>query len=162
MVGYQGSAAVYHPQKNALRFFGGQTTYDRLFSTYNKYYSYEYVLNSSTWSPSAPLDTDLEYYFMATYHNASNYIISHGGLYPDSTGECITGEFRILDLACNTWSKLGGIKVPRTGHSIIQRNGSIYIFGGNDGTLRNQVDVINIDPFINSGRNENDCIGILF
>ena len=157
-VGYQGSAGIYHPQKNALRFFGGQALFDKLYSQYSKYYSFEFVLDSTSWSPSAPRENNLVLYNMAAVYNQSNYVVVHGGLYPDSLGPCITGETRILDLACNTWTNITTTQLPRMGHSVIQRGSILYIFGGNDGTLKNQVDEIILDPFV-TARSENECIG---
>ena len=157
-VGYQGSVGIYHPQKNALRFFGGQAVFDKLYTTYSKYFTYEYMLNSSSWSASSPRDNNQLLYYMAATYNNSNYAVIHGGMYPESERICVNGDVRILDLACNTWKTISTKLVPRIGHSIIQRDTTLYIFGGNDGVLKNKVEEIGLQPFM-TARTENECIG---
>ncbi len=76
---------------------------------------------------------------------------------------CILGNFQVLDLACNTWqSPISNFSLNRKGHGLFYRKGKIFVVGGDDGSLRNDLSVIPLQAQLNPETERDKCRPITY
>jgi N-acetylneuraminic acid mutarotase len=152
-VAYQGGSGVYHSETNSLRFITGYTLP-------RNYFTYEYSINSGTWNVLARRASNTLLYQTPVIYTNPEIALVHGGYSPDSVTSCFQSVVEVLDVACNNWTNLVTFPVlPRKGHGLIYRGESLWIFGGSDGILHNDVVEIPISLPITSNSTRNQCRG---
>jgi N-acetylneuraminic acid mutarotase len=153
---YRGGVGIYHAQTHSLRFAVGYNS----ISSNGFMFTQEYSINSGTWNivaqrPGIPL------YQAPLVYLDSEVAIVHGGQALDSSTTCFQHHIEVLDLACNQWDRMSSLPMlPRKGHGMVYRNQSIWIFGGTDGLLYNDVVEIPFQPSLANNSSRNLCRGI--
>ncbi|KAJ3401980.1 hypothetical protein HDU80_005529 [Chytriomyces hyalinus] len=141
-----GHTGVYHKSTNSLYFAGGYKIDE---TPESKQPILQYQIDANVWyiGPLQELAT-VKTYGSAFLVPNSDTLMLWGGYsisaetVTDASNPCFSQQFQVYDLACQTWNY---IDVPdsqflrRKGHSTIVRNNSIFIFGGMNGYLLNDV-----------------------
>ncbi|KAJ3324958.1 Multiple epidermal growth factor-like domains protein 8 [Boothiomyces sp. JEL0866] len=135
--GYEGAKAIYISETNSVRIISGYPVNDQYYNN-QVLYTFEYSIDSDMWLVVAPRSVDQVRYQSTVTYIGNSYGAVYGGLLPASSGSCFESSLQILDLACNQWNILDST-VHRKGQAGIARNQSLYIFGGNDGLLHNDI-----------------------
>ncbi|KAJ3274808.1 Multiple epidermal growth factor-like domains protein 8 [Terramyces sp. JEL0728] len=125
-VGLEGGKAVYSLETNSIRIISGYPVNDQYYNN-DVLYTFEYSIDSDIWLVLAPRNIDKMRYQSSVDYLGDNYAFVYGGMLPASADACFESNVQILDL------------VHRKGQATIFRNGTLYIFGGNDGLLHNDV-----------------------
>uniref|UniRef100_A0AC34RET9 Laminin EGF-like domain-containing protein n=1 Tax=Panagrolaimus sp. JU765 TaxID=591449 RepID=A0AC34RET9_9BILA len=92
------------------------------------------------------------------------YIIG-GNSHNESTtarlSECYSGEVYSYDILCQVWAKVpttkGPISVSRYGHLSAEYNGSVYVFGGFNGLMNNDVLKLSLPQCNSLANSEEEC-----
>ncbi|KAJ3302728.1 Multiple epidermal growth factor-like domains protein 8 [Kappamyces sp. JEL0829] len=155
-VSYQGGQGVFHANSNSLRFFGGFPNQDPYFSS-GISTTFEYSIDAGVWGHAASYDNSIYYEGRAVY--AENEIaIFHGGQNIGSFDTCFSGKVKVLDLACNYWTTLQTTPaINRQGHGLFLRNQSLWVMGGTDGVLHNDLVEIPLALTLKSEQERNAC-----
>ncbi|KAI8842635.1 hypothetical protein BJ741DRAFT_704801 [Chytriomyces cf. hyalinus JEL632] len=141
-----GHTGVYHKSTNSLYFAGGYKIDE---TPGSKQPILQYQIDANVWyiGPLQDLAT-VKTYGSAFLVPNSDTLMLWGGYsisaetVTDARNPCFSQQFQVYDLACQTWNY---IDVPdsqflrRKGHSTIVRNNSIFIYGGMNGYLLNDV-----------------------
>lgn len=135
---YQEGTGVYNSHTNSIRFFGGFPAYD---TSFDASYTFEYSIDSNWWSWTAPRDKSAMLFGVQALIDSENEIaILHGGVNVGGLYDCYLKTIWILDLACNTWTSFTPpSNVHRVNHGIVYRNHSLFIIGGSDGIMHNDI-----------------------
>ncbi|KAI8899059.1 hypothetical protein BC833DRAFT_395853 [Globomyces pollinis-pini] len=139
-VSYIGGQTIYHPFTKSIKLLSGYPFEDRYYSGTGQLYVLDYSVESSAWNPIAPRSKTLSRYEGDILYLPSEHGVVYGGMSPGTFDSCFQNNIQILDVACNQWLDIQStIAPPRLGHGMIYRNNSLYIFGGSDGTLYNDM-----------------------
>ncbi|XP_071089503.1 attractin-like protein 1 [Haliotis cracherodii] len=147
--GGYGHTSVYDPGTKKIYVFGGYKSGSQ--SSYNltdMLYSYDpelkkWMILKNSGSPrylhSAVIMNGLMLVFGGNTHNDTS--VSYGA-------KCYSSDFMAYDITCNTWHHLPEPRlkdeISRYGQSMVVKNGSVYMFGGFSGVMRN--DLIKFEP----------------
>ncbi|XP_015904894.1 attractin-like protein 1 isoform X2 [Parasteatoda tepidariorum] len=142
--GGYGHTSVYDSGTQRIYVYGGYHSYgaeaalvDFLYA-YNSW-EYTWVLltpsQSHRYLHSSVILNGMMLVFGGNTHNGTSY--SNGG-------QCFSADFQAYDIACDTWHTMNfpsihNQNIARFGHSAVVYNGSMYVFGGFNGQMLNDI-----------------------
>ncbi|KAJ3109662.1 Multiple epidermal growth factor-like domains protein 8 [Phlyctochytrium planicorne] len=166
-----GMSGVYHLATNSLYFIGGYR-----WTTQTSTPTLKYEIDSNFWYNGPPQDPTKSMTFSTVAllpspnltSPDSDLLVAFGGYQSNSyimnqaDNPCLSDEIQVLDLACGTWSyfnvsTLNGAArsdrfLRRKGHSMIVRNGSLVVTGGNSGYLLQDLVTLDVPIGVDGGK----------
>ena len=151
-IGSRGGSSVYDKETNSIFLTSGYPLND-ISMLKGAMYTWQYYLDVKYWVPNYNrTSNELRQFASSTMTNDSRVVVFGGlalayGLNTNNTQSCVSSSLQILDIACGgSWVQKTVDNVARYGHQSIFRNGNLYVFGGSDGQLQNDVQIINLSP----------------
>ena len=146
---YRYGAGSYHPETNSIYFHAGYPFLD----TYlygDKLMTWKYQIDSNIWFPIAARDRTNIKIDSTSHYIGSDTIMSVGGItiayqLNDQTDlTCFETESALLNIPCGTWQEIPTPQIQRYRHASVYLNQKLYVFGGNDGRLRNDLQIVDV------------------
>ncbi|XP_030195783.1 attractin-like protein 1 isoform X2 [Gadus morhua] len=142
--GAYGHSSTLDPGTSSVFVHGGYKTLPA-----NKYglvdELYRYEVNTRTWFILK--ESGYPRYFHSAVLVGGTLMVFGGNTHNDTSlsngAKCFSADFLAYDIACDSWSRLPKPDLhrdlPRFGHTAVVSNGSMYVFGGFSGVLRNDL-----------------------
>ncbi|KAL0276657.1 UNVERIFIED_CONTAM: hypothetical protein PYX00_004182 [Menopon gallinae] len=162
--GGYGHSAVLDPHTHKIFVYGGLMS-DRQSNSVLSDKLYSYDPNSQFWTLLRPGPSS-RYLHTAMFLSGGLMLIFGGNTHNDTLhshgAKCYSGDMLSYDVVCDSWQVLSVPKnlradVARFGHSAVQFQDSLYIYGGFDGIMLN--DILKYTPGKCDGANtQSSCL----
>lgn len=144
--GGYGHSAVLDPYSEKIYVYGGLMS-DRQYNPFLSDKLYSYDTNTHFWTLLRP-GPSARYLHTASFLSGGLMLVFGGNTHNDTVhshgAKCYSGEMLSYDVVCDSWQILNVPKdlrsdVARFGHSAVRFENSLYIYGGFDGIMLNDI-----------------------